>query len=97
MSSIDFIEVVMAVEDSFGIEILDVDAKGFGGPRDIVDWLELRLIGKRINQRTAPLLAKLAELQGSPELGTIGWELATRSDCRRGAGSLASLRVGWVV
>jgi hypothetical protein len=67
-SRIDFVEVVMAIEESFGIEILEVDAGRFGGPCEILDWLELRLIGKPINQRIAPLLAKLAELHRSPEL-----------------------------
>lgn len=73
MSSIDFVEVVMAIEEGLEIEIPDVDAVAFGGPRDIVDWLEPRLIGKRINQQTALLLENLARQQGTLELaGTLG-------------------------
>ncbi len=68
MSSIDFVEVVIAIERSFGIDIPDVDADRFGGPREIVDWLELHLGGKRVDQRAAALLAELAKHHGSPEL-----------------------------
>jgi hypothetical protein len=68
MSSLDFVEVVMAIEESFGIEIPDVDAPTFGGPRDIVDWLALRLMGERIGQGAALFLENLARHQGTPEL-----------------------------
>jgi hypothetical protein len=60
VSSIDFVELVMAIEESFEIEIPDVEAAAFDSPLDIVDWLALRLSGKRITDRAALFLENLA-------------------------------------
>ena len=68
MSILDFVEMVMVVEEVFGIEIPDVNAVGFNSPREIVDWLEPRLRNKRLNEGSAALLRKLAEHQQSPDL-----------------------------
>ncbi|NBG89105.1 acyl carrier protein [Isachenkonia alkalipeptolytica] len=38
--SLDAVEIVMAIEDEFGIEIPDEDAEGFKNIGDIVDFVE---------------------------------------------------------
>jgi len=68
MSSLDFAEIVMAIEESFGIAIPDVNADRLGGPGEIVDWLEMHLSRRRIDQQAAALLTQLAQRQGSPEV-----------------------------
>ena len=67
-SSLDFVEIVMVVEEFFGTEIPDVDAVRLRSPREIVDWLELHLSKKRPNEQAAALLRKLADDQESPDL-----------------------------
>jgi hypothetical protein len=68
MSRLDLVEVVMAIEESLGIEIPDVDAVTLGDPRQIVDWLALRLAGKHIDQQPALVLENLARRHGTPEI-----------------------------
>jgi hypothetical protein len=60
MSNHAFVELVMAIEEGPGIEIPDLEVAAFGGPRDVVDWLEPHLIGKCIDQQTALLPENLA-------------------------------------
>jgi len=38
--SLDAVEIVMAIEDEFGIEIPDEEAEGFKNIGDIVDFVE---------------------------------------------------------
>jgi hypothetical protein len=68
MDSLDLVEMLMFVEEMFGTDIPDDDAKHFGSPREMVDWLELRLSNQRPNKQAAALLRKLAKAQQRPEL-----------------------------
>jgi hypothetical protein len=68
MDSLDFVEVTMVVEDVFGADIPDSDAQTFGGPREIVDWLESEISNQRPNKEARKMLKKLAEDQARPEL-----------------------------
>jgi hypothetical protein len=68
MDSLDLVEAVMLIEELFGTEIPDSDAKNFGGPREMVDWVELHLSNRRPNQGAAALLRKLAKAHNKPEL-----------------------------
>jgi len=68
ISSINLIDVVLAIEESFGVEIPDLDAAAFSSPRDIVEWLALRLAGKPVAGPAAPLLENLSRQRGAPEL-----------------------------
>jgi acyl carrier protein len=38
--SLDAVEIIMAIEDEFGIEIPDEEAEGFKNIGDIVDYVE---------------------------------------------------------
>ena len=38
--SLDAVEIIMAIEDEFGIEIPDEDAEGFNNISDIVKYIE---------------------------------------------------------
>jgi hypothetical protein len=40
----------------------------FGGPQEMVDWLELYLSNQRLNKEAAALLRKLAKDHNKPEL-----------------------------
>ena len=68
MDSLDIVEAVILVEEVFGTEIPSNDAEHFGGPREIVDWLEPHLSNQRPNKQAAALLRKLARDHNSPEL-----------------------------
>jgi len=67
ISSINLIDVILAIEESFGVEIPDLDAEAFGSPRDIVEWLALRLTGKPIPPQAALLLENLSRQEGASE------------------------------
>lgn len=41
--SLDAVEVILGVEEEFGIEIPDEDAENFSTVRDIVEYVESRL------------------------------------------------------
>jgi len=60
MDSLDIVQMVMMVEEIFGVEIPDNDAEGLGSPPEIVDWLEIHLANQRPNKRAAAFLKKLA-------------------------------------
>jgi acyl carrier protein len=66
--SLDVVEMVMVIEEVFGIEIPNDDAEGFGNPREIVDWLEANLSNQRPNKQAADFLRTLGKKQQSPEL-----------------------------
>ena len=68
ISSINLIDVILDIEESFGIEIPDLDAAAFRSPRDIVEWLARRLAGKPIAGPAALLLKNLSQPQGTLEL-----------------------------
>ncbi len=44
LDSLDVVEVVMAVEEEFGLEIPDEVADSFTGPGDVLKYLETKLI-----------------------------------------------------
>jgi hypothetical protein len=68
MGSLDSVEMVMAFEEVFHIEIPDDEAERCGSPSEIVDSFERRLSNKRPNKQAATMLRKLANKQGRPEL-----------------------------
>jgi hypothetical protein len=68
IDSLDLVEMVMTIEEIFGIDIPANDAEGFGSPREIVDWLSLHLSNKRPNKRAIALLRGLAQSQERFEL-----------------------------
>ena len=47
IDSLDMVELVMALEELFEIEIPDREAETFGSPREIVNSLEVRLANRR--------------------------------------------------
>jgi hypothetical protein len=61
----DVIETVMLVEEIFGTDIRDPET--FSSPRQMADWLELRLLNWEPNKQAAALLRKLAKAQQRPE------------------------------
>lgn len=74
MDSLDLVEVVMAIEEIFGADIPDSDAENFGGPGEVVGWLEPHLLNRRPNKAAVARLRKLAKAHNNPELaeGTDG-------------------------
>jgi hypothetical protein len=68
MDSLDLVEAVILIEEICGTEIPDNDAKSFGSPKEIVDWLEPHLSNRRPNKQAAALLRKLAKAHNNPEL-----------------------------
>jgi hypothetical protein len=68
MDSLDLVEAVMLIEEVFGTEIPDSDARSFGGQQEMADWLELHLSNQRPNKEAAALLRKLAKAHNNPEL-----------------------------
>ncbi len=41
--SLDAVEIIMAIEEGFGLEIPDVDAEKFRSVRDMVEYVEARV------------------------------------------------------
>ena len=68
MDSLDLVEAVVLIEEITGTEIPDGDAENFSSPREMVDWLELRLSNQRPNKAAVALLRKLAKAHNKPEL-----------------------------
>lgn len=68
MDSLDLVEAVMAIEETFGPDIFDNDAENFGSPQEIVDWLEPRLSNRRPNNAAIALIRKLAKAHNDSEL-----------------------------
>ena len=67
MDSFD-LDIVMFCENIFDTHIPDDDAKHFGGPLGMEEWLELHLSNQRPKSDAAALLRMLAEAQQRPEL-----------------------------
>jgi hypothetical protein len=68
MGSLDIVEVVMLIEEIFGTEIPDWNARRLGTLAEIVDWLEFHLSNRRPNKEAAARLRKLAKAHERPEL-----------------------------
>jgi hypothetical protein len=60
--------MVMACEGAFEVDLPDLDEFTFGGPGELVNWLEAQLSNRRPNKVARTLLKKLAEDKGRPEL-----------------------------
>jgi hypothetical protein len=67
MDNVD-LDIVMFCENIFDTHIRDEDARYFGGPLGMEEWLEQHLSSQRPNQDAAALLRMLAEAQQQPEL-----------------------------
>src|SRR5436853_5333757 len=61
MDSLDSVELVIALEELFEVEITDDEAEKLESPRDIVDLLEKLLSNCRPNARAKALLKRLAK------------------------------------
>jgi|HubBroStandDraft_2_1064218.scaffolds.fasta_scaffold124442_2 hypothetical protein len=68
LSSIDLVELIMAIEESFEIEIPDQDAEAISGPREIVNWLTVHLAGKAMSDGAVLQLENLARQRRMPHL-----------------------------
>jgi hypothetical protein len=68
MDSLDTVENLMSIEEGFGAAIPDDWTEPSGGPREMVDWLELRLSNQRPHKRAQVFLKKLAKSQQRDEL-----------------------------
>ena len=68
MDSLDTVEIVMAFEEVFDIEIPDDEAEHCGNPSEMVDSLERTLTNQRPNKQAAAMLRKIAKEQQWPEL-----------------------------
>ncbi len=68
IDSLDLVEMVMAFEQAFGIEIPNDDFEHFGSPSEMVDRLERLLSNQRPDNAAKTLLRKLAREQQRPEL-----------------------------
>jgi hypothetical protein len=68
MDSLDTVENLMSIEEGFGAAIPDDWTEHSGGPREMVDWLELRLSNQRPHKRAQVFLKKLAKSQQRDEL-----------------------------
>jgi hypothetical protein len=67
-SSIDLVEVIMAIEESFEVEIPDHDAEAIRGPREIVNWLIVHLAGKAMSDGAVLQLENLSRQRRMPHL-----------------------------
>ena len=68
MDSLDTVEMVMAFEEAFDIEIPDREAERWGSPFEIVDSLDRLLSNQRPNKAARALLRDFARKQQRPEL-----------------------------
>lgn len=68
MDSLDVVEMVMAFEEVFDVEIPADHPGRFESPSEIVDLLERVLSNQRPNKAAQALLKKLAKEQQRPEL-----------------------------
>jgi Phosphopantetheine attachment site len=68
LSSIDLVEVIMAIEESFEVEIPDHDAEAISGPREIVNWLAVHLAGRAMSDGAVLQLENLARQRRMPHL-----------------------------
>jgi hypothetical protein len=67
-NSLDLVEMVMAFEEAFDIEIPNDVLEHFGTPSELVDLLERLLSNQRPNKAAKALLRRLAREQQRPEL-----------------------------
>jgi len=68
IDSLDMVELVMALEELFEIEIPDREAGTLGSPREIINSLEVRLPNRRPNKEAAEVLKRIAREEDRPEL-----------------------------
>jgi len=68
MDSLDTVEMVMAFEEAFEVDLPDAEEKTFSGPDEFVDWLEISLSNQKPNKAARALLKQLAHDQQWPEL-----------------------------
>jgi hypothetical protein len=68
MGSLDLVEMVMAFEEAFDVEIPDDDIAQSDSLAEVVDRFERALSNRRPNNAAKALLRKLAKEQQRPEL-----------------------------
>jgi hypothetical protein len=68
INSLDLVEMVMAFEEAFDVEIPNDVLEHVGTPSELVDLLERLLSNQRPNKAAKAWLRKLAKEQQRPEL-----------------------------
>jgi hypothetical protein len=68
INSLDLVEMVMAFEEAFDVEIPNDVLEHFGSPSEIVDRLDRILSNQRPNKAAKAWLRKLAREQQRPDL-----------------------------
>ena len=68
LNSVDLVEVIMAIEESFEVEIPDHDAEAISGPGEILNWLTIRLAGKAMSDGAALQLENIARQRPMSQL-----------------------------
>ncbi len=68
VDSLDLVELVIFLEEVFGITVLDSDSPTFDSPDQAVDWLEPQLANERPNQRATAILKDIAKRDNRPDL-----------------------------
>ena len=66
--SLDTVEMMMAIEEAFEMDLGALPPNDFGGTAEIVDWLEMQLRRKAPNKIAIAFLKRIAETEHRPEL-----------------------------
>jgi hypothetical protein len=56
MDSLDSVEILIAIEETFDVTVSDAEAEAMATPRDVVEWLWPRVSNKEPNQVAMRLL-----------------------------------------
>ena len=56
MDSLDSVEILIAIEETFDVTVSDAEAEAMATPRDVVEWLWPRVSNKEPNQLAMRLL-----------------------------------------
>lgn len=68
VDNLDTVEIVMAIEEAFEVDLSDGNVDSFASARELVDWLEVRLSNQRPNKAARAFLRQLAHDKQRPEL-----------------------------
>ena len=70
MDGLDSVEVVIAIEEIFGVAITDAEAGAMNTPKDSVDWLLPCVAHKRPNEKALRILHSQSVAVGGGQDGT---------------------------
>ena len=68
LNSIDLVEIVMAIEEAFEVDIPDHAAEAISGPREVANWITQHLGGKAMSDRAALRVENLARQHRASQL-----------------------------